>query len=158
MVSCRNDTETKPKDWDKINNQLINVNKYLIEEDQERIKSYIKRKNWEMTQTETGLWYEIYQKGDGKLTEKDNIVTINYKVELLDGTLCYSSDSLGSLSFKVGKDNIESGIHEGIKKMNIGSKARFILPPHLAHGLIGDENKIPPRAIIVYDIELLSVK
>ena len=38
-----------------------------------------------------------------------------------------------------------------------GSKARFILPPHLAHGLIGDENRIPARAIIIYDIEVLSI-
>ncbi len=157
-VSCKNDKKTKPKDWEKIDNQLVKVNKYLLEEDQERIESYIKRKKWQMTQTETGLWYEIYEKGSGDSIKTNDIVTINYRVELLDGTLCYTSDSLGSRSFKVGRAEIESGIHEGVKLMNVGSKARFILPPHLAHGLLGDENKIPSRAIIVYDLELLSVE
>jgi FKBP-type peptidyl-prolyl cis-trans isomerase len=31
------------------------------------------------------------------------------------------------------------------------------MPPHLAHGLLGDENKIPPRSVIVYDLHLIDV-
>jgi FKBP-type peptidyl-prolyl cis-trans isomerase len=38
-----------------------------------------------------------------------------------------------------------------------GDKARFILPPHIAHGLLGDENRIPPRSVIVYEVELLNI-
>jgi FKBP-type peptidyl-prolyl cis-trans isomerase len=41
--------------------------------------------------------------------------------------------------------------------MHVGDKARLILPPHLAHGLLGDENRIPARSIIVYEIELLDI-
>jgi len=42
--------------------------------------------------------------------------------------------------------------------MNKGAKAKFILPSHLAHGLLGDENKIPSNATVIYDIELLDFK
>jgi FKBP-type peptidyl-prolyl cis-trans isomerase len=42
--------------------------------------------------------------------------------------------------------------------MRAGDKARFVIPPHLAYGLLGDENRIPARAIIVYQLELVEVK
>jgi FKBP-type peptidyl-prolyl cis-trans isomerase len=41
--------------------------------------------------------------------------------------------------------------------MKPGQKGKFILPPHLAYGLLGDEKMIPSRSIIVYDIEMLKV-
>jgi FKBP-type peptidyl-prolyl cis-trans isomerase len=53
-------------------------------------------------------------------------------------------------------DQVESGLHEGIKYMKKGEKARLILPPHLAHGLIGDMNKIPMNATLIYDIQVID--
>ena len=41
--------------------------------------------------------------------------------------------------------------------MKEGDKAKLILPSHLAYGLIGDQNKIPQKATIIYDIELLEL-
>ena len=41
--------------------------------------------------------------------------------------------------------------------MKVGDKAKFIIPSHLAFGLLGDENKIPKRATLVYDVELIDV-
>ena len=81
--------------------------------------------------------------------------TVNYRIELLDGTFCYSSDSLGAHVFKVDEDQIESGIHEGIKLLGKGGKAKFILPSHLAHGLLGDQDKSHARIPTVYDIDLI---
>jgi FKBP-type peptidyl-prolyl cis-trans isomerase len=57
----------------------------------------------------------------------------------------------------VGQGEVEPGLDEGIRLLHSGDKARFILPPHLAYGLIGDENKIPARSVIVYDLTVLSV-
>ena len=155
--SCKNEPKTEKKDWNQINKQLIGINKYLVKEDVERIKSFIKRNDWQMQQTETGLWYEIYQDSNGKQAENNDIAEISFTVKLLDGTVCYSSETSGNLSFKIGKGNIENGVQEGILLMKENEKARFILPPHLAHGLVGDDNRIPPRSIIIYDIELITL-
>ena len=76
----------------------------------------------------------------------------------MDGRVCYSSDSLGPKEFVVGADNVETGLHEGIQYLHVGDRATLILPSHLAHGLIGDESKIPPKASVIYELELLSVK
>ena len=60
--------------------------------------------------------------------------------------------------FIVGKDYVESGLHEGIAFMNAGDKALIIIPSYLAHGLAGDLKKIPFRSTIVYDVELVAIK
>ncbi len=158
LVSCNQDKKVNKKPVVNINKEDIEqINKHLINKDNEVIESYINRREWNMEMTESGLWYMIYEQGEGENIKKGDYTSIDYKVWLIDGTLCYSSDSLGIKSFIVGQGGVESGLEEGILMLKKGSKARFILPPHLAHGLIGDENRIPARAIIIYDIEVLSI-
>lgn len=158
LIACKNKTEEKPKDWNKINKELIKVNSYMVKEDKERIEKYIERNNLQMQESSTGLWYGIIKHGQGDSIKDGQIAVINYSVELLDGTKCYSSDSLGSLTFKTGKSDVPSGLDQGIRKMRQGDHAIFILPPHLAYGLVGDDNKITSRSILVYYVELLKVQ
>ena len=141
----------------KYKKPLQKVNKYLVEKDAEIIESYAKRRKWDMKTTESGLWYMIYKNGAGKQAKEGMIARINYNVSLLDGSFCYSTDSLGPENFRIGHSTAEQGLQEGILLMRTGDKARFILPPHLAHGLLGDSDKIPARATIIYDVELLDL-
>ena len=136
---------------------LIRANKGLVTIDHERIEAFAERHQWEMSTTETGLWYQIYDHGDGDSARIGLIANMNYTVSLLDGTVCYSSDSTGQKSFVIGHGGVESGLEEAILMMRVGDKARFIMPPHLAHGLPGDNNKIPARSTIVYQVELLNL-
>jgi FKBP-type peptidyl-prolyl cis-trans isomerase len=161
FFSCKNNKnkltyQPSEKDIKGYKDTLVRANTFLIQKDKERIESFAKRKNWEMQISKTGLYYEIYQKTNKELLEPSNIVLINYKIELLDGTLCYSSDSTGSKTMKIGKSGEISGLEEGLLLMRIGEKARFIIPPYLAMGLIGDMKKIPARSILVYEIEVLK--
>ena len=157
LYSCRNEPlEHKPNLETVQKENLIRINKYLVVKDADMIKGYLKRHNWVMQTSQTGLWYMIYERGKGDSVAAGKVLTINYKVSLLDGTLCYSSDKLGPKKFRAGKGEVETGLDEGVRMLKVGDKARFILPPHLAHGLIGDEDQIPPRSVIVYDIELIK--
>jgi len=141
----------------KYKEPLIRANKSLLENDIREINSFCKRKKWDISETQTGLRYSIYKKGKGIKAETGKIATIRYKVSLLNGRLCYSSDSLGLKSIKIGYEPIEKGLLEGILLMHEGDKAHLILHPGLAYGLIGDEKRIPPRSTIVYDVELVAV-
>jgi len=145
------------KELDKYDKPLEAANRYLATVDAERIESYAKRHNWDMKMTEAGLWYEIYEKGSGSKAEIGQVAVLDYRISLLDGTLCYSSDSLGAKSFAIGHGGVESGLEEGVLLLHQGDKARFIMPPFKAHGLLGDMEKIPARSIIVYEIELLKL-
>jgi FKBP-type peptidyl-prolyl cis-trans isomerase FkpA len=157
--SCNSEEETDKKQGIKHSKEsLEEVNKLLVSKDAEQIKSYVDRRGWNMELTESGLWFMIYNEGTGSLIKKGDHISIVFEVWLLNGTLCYSSDELGIKSFVVGSGGVESGLEEGVLMLKNGSKARFILPPHLAHGLIGDENRIPARASIVYDIEIFKIE
>ncbi len=159
LISCRQERRTlTEEDYREAGKSLMEVNRLLVKKDSARIADNVKKMDWDMKQTKTGLWYMIYEKGSGMKSEKGLHATINYKVTLLDGTLCYSSDSLGPKSFEIGRGAVESGLEEGILLLHEGDRAKFILPPHLAHGLLGDDNRIPARSIIVYDVELLSLE
>ncbi len=158
IIGCNREAKNGPTNKRQVTDeQLMKMNKYLVEKDKELIQSYIKRRNWDMQKTGSGLWYMVYKHGEGRQAKKEMYAIINYTIELLDGTLCYTSDSLGTKKFLIGNGNVEPGLQEGILLMQEGDKARFIMPPHLAHHLLGDENKIPARSTIVYDVELLKI-
>ncbi len=161
MSACNRETQQhreKVENPEQYNEQLVNVNKTMVENESIEIENYIKRHNWKMNSTGTGLRYLVYQQGKGDSAAFGKIAVINYKVNLLDGTECYSSDKTGPKEFMIGKGGVESGLEEGIKLLKVGDKAKFIFPPHLAHGLTGDDDKIPARATLVYDVELIQLK
>ncbi len=137
---------------------LMNVNKKLVDRDMVEIKRYADSLGLKMKTTKSGLWYKIIKEGKGPKVKKGQIVTLGYKVSLLDGTECYSSDKDGLKVFEAGHGGVESGLEEGVLMLNKGAKAILILPPYLAHGILGDENKIPARSTIVYDVEVLSIE
>jgi FKBP-type peptidyl-prolyl cis-trans isomerase len=37
--------------------------------------------------------------------------------------------------------------------LKYGGEAKFILPPFLAFGIVGDGKAIPPRSVLVYDVK-----
>jgi FKBP-type peptidyl-prolyl cis-trans isomerase len=147
--------QTSEKKQD-ISGNLKRVNKFLAEKDQERIRSFVNRRNWNMQTTGSGLWYMIYHQGNGVPVKSGMFVKLGYEIRLLDGTLCYSSDSTGARVLQVDQGKETRGLHEGLKYLSEGDRARLIIPPHLAHGLIGDGERIPARAILVYDINVLE--
>ena len=138
--------------------KLIEANKMYVKRESDEIDQYVLHHGWQMISTGTGLRYMITKKGNGEAAVIEKQAKVNYKISLLDGTLCYSSDSTGAKVFVIGRDNVESGLHEAIQLLHVGDKAMFILPSHLAHGLLGDENKIPPHSTVIYDIELIAVR
>lgn len=137
---------------------LAKVNKILVNEDKALIEGYIKRYRLDaMRETGTGLYYMVWGEAQGDPIKDGNVVEFAYKISLLDGTLCYKSEPDLPKKFKVGQGGVESGLEQAVLLMRKGQKGKFILPPHLAYGLIGDVDKIPSRSTIIYDIEMLNV-
>ena len=137
---------------------LININRYLVIRQQEIIASYVKRMGWEMQKTTTGLWYMVYEKGGGIKAEKEKIITLDYSISLLDGSICDRSDHDNPKSFRIGHGGVEPGLEEGALLLSEGDAARFIMVPHLAHGNFGDRQKIPAGEILIYDIKVKSIR
>lgn len=160
LVSC---DEQKVQELEQTPNwtqdESINMNATFAEEEDQEIENFLQhRPDWAMTKTGTGLRYFVYDKSENLDTAKvGDQVLVDFTIELLDGTICYTSEENGPEGFTVEKADIESGLHEGVQQMCTGDRAKFILPSHMAHGLIGDEDKIPPLSAVIYDIHLIEI-
>ncbi|MEX1001916.1 MAG: FKBP-type peptidyl-prolyl cis-trans isomerase [Crocinitomicaceae bacterium] len=161
FLSCSGEPEEESDvqdiKWTK--EESINMNSTFAAEEDVEIDDFLShRPDWKMKKTGTGLRYFIYSKSEHSDTVRvGDQVTVDFVIELLDGTICYTSEKKGAESFIVEKTDIESGLHEGIKYLSTGDKAKFILPSHMAHGLIGDTEKIPPLSPVIYDITLIKI-
>jgi FKBP-type peptidyl-prolyl cis-trans isomerase FkpA len=136
---------------------LVRANQFLVGKDMDLIRAYAERRKWKVDFTSTGLGYQVYENGSGPEIEKGRTITLEYTLSLLDGRVCYSSEHDGLKTFRVGQGGVEAGLEEGVLMLRKGAKARFILPPFLGHGLIGDQNRIPPRAVLIYEVEVKDV-
>ena len=160
LVSCNQAPgEREVPDAATLRETLAETNKILLSAEDQEIRDFIERYGWdEMQETGSGLRYWIYEPGDGKPARSGHLAVIRYDIHLLTGDLVYSSRNDGPLEFRIGRGGVESGLEEGILLMREGDRAKFIMPAHLAHGVPGDGVKIPQRAAIVYDVEILELK
>ena len=109
--------------------------------------------------TESGLRYKMIQKGDGTKAEKGKTVGVHYKGMFADGSEFDNSYKRGNpIEFPLGMGNVIAGWDEGIQMLQVGDKARFVIPPNLAYGAQGAGGVIPPNATLVFDVELMKVK
>lgn len=109
--------------------------------------------------TESGLRYQILQKGDGVKPNQGQTVAVHYKGQLDDGTVFDSSYKRNQpLEFPVGVGQVIPGWDEGIMLLQVGDKARLVIPSHLGYGSRGAGGVIPPNANLVFDVELMEVK
>jgi len=110
-------------------------------------------------QTESGLRYKIIQKGNGKQAEKGKTVSVHYKGALENGQEFDSSYKRKQpIDFPLGKGQVIEGWDEGIALLQVGDKARFVIPSHLGYGERGAGGVIPPGATLIFDVELVDVK
>jgi len=158
LLSCSEAPNDMPIiDMKQMQEDLIEANKKALHQESDQIEAYVKENDLNVICTKTGLRYQIYKDVKGENAQEKQEVLVKYTVSLLDGTECYSALDKPEF-FTVGKDYVESGLHEGVQFMSIGDKAIIIIPSHLGHGLAGDLKKIPIKSTIVYDIELLEIK
>ena len=109
--------------------------------------------------TESGLRYKMIQKGDGKKAEAGKTVSVHYTGQLEDGKVFDSSyPRKKPIEFSLGRGNVIEGWDEGIALLQVGDKARFVIPSHLGYGSRGAGGAIPPNATLIFDVELMDVK
>jgi FKBP-type peptidyl-prolyl cis-trans isomerase FkpA len=141
--------------WSK--EQSTDLGKELAIQEELEIKIYLEsHKDWKMIRTGSGLRYMLITEGNGDSIRSGDVAEIEYKIKQLDGTLLVETADDEYEEFVVDKSEIETGIQEGIKYLKVGDKARFIIPSHIGHGLVGDMDKIPPLTTLVVEINVLG--
>jgi FKBP-type peptidyl-prolyl cis-trans isomerase FklB len=103
-----------------------------------------------------GVQYKMLKEGSGKIPNATDEVTVNLRATLTDGT------EIGN-TFEGGKpvvsavDRISFGWADALKLMKEGSTWQVFVPPNLAYGA-RDRGNVPANSVIVFEVELLSIK
>ena len=96
--------------------------------------------------------------GTGALAEPGKLYVVHYTGWLRDGKKFDSSRDKGQpLSFEQGKRRVIPGWDAGFEGMRVGGQRRLFIPYQLAYGEKG-RGPIPPKAELIFDVELLDVK
>ncbi len=105
----------------------------------------------------SGLQYKVIQEGTGKTPKATDTVTVNYRGTFIDGQEFDSSYKGGEpATFPV--NGVIPGWTEALQLMKEGTKWQIVVPPALAYGEQGAGNVIGPNAVLIFEVELISVK
>src|SRR5207245_5823403 len=111
----------------------------------------------EVKTTASGLQYKVIKEGTGPQPKATDMVTVNYRGTLINGTEFDSSYKRGEpATFPL--NGVIKGWTEGLQLMKKGSKFQFVIPPNLAYGERAVGADIGPNSTLVFDVELLDVK
>lgn len=161
LLSCQCSNSQKPTDppltRKEIENRRFDAQKDFLKKERESILSYMKDRKLDLERTGTGLYYQLTEDSASAKIETGDDVTFEYDMYLMNGTLVYSSSKDGKRRLLVDREDAEIGVHESLKLMSVGDKGLFILPSHLAFGVAGDQNRIPPKTALVYELKILNV-
>lgn len=95
--------------------------------------------------------------GAGPEAKTGDKVKVHYTGTLMNGKEFDSSVGKDPFEFTLGQGNVIKGWDEGVPGMKVGGKRKLTIPWKLAYGESGSGDKIPPKAALKFDIELLEI-
>lgn len=159
LLACTEEPEPEQPEINWTPQNSTDLGKELAIQAELEIKLYLEgNKELKMKETGSGLRYYIYEVGEGDSIRSGDVAEIEYVIATLDGRVCSKTEDDEYEELLVDKSEIETGIQEGIKLLRVGDKAKFIIPSHIGHGLVGDMNNVPPLTTLLVDITILGKK
>jgi FKBP-type peptidyl-prolyl cis-trans isomerase len=124
--------------------------------DQQMIFNAIQQKRIDTMGNRSGVYYQIMKEGTGNAVSVTDTVTVFYKGYLLkDGTV-FDQTKEKPATFPLNR--LIKGWQLGLAQMKLGSKVQLIIPSGLAYTIRSRSQLIPPNSVLVFEIELVSLK
>ena len=96
--------------------------------------------------------------GTGPAPKTGDTVKVHYTGWLTDGSKFDSSVDRGEpFEFVLGAGMVIQGWDRGVATMRVGDKVKLTIPPELAYGEAGYPGAIPPKATLIFEVELLGI-
>ncbi|NRB58571.1 MAG: gliding motility-associated peptidyl-prolyl isomerase GldI [Winogradskyella sp.] len=133
-------------------------NRKLNEKERQRIQQIIKdnpEKNY--IASESGFWYYYNTKIDNDTLKPKfgDLIDFQFNVLDLDGNLIYPTKSK---SYVMDKQELFTGLREGLKLMKPEESITFIFPSQKAFGYYGDDDKIGTNVPLICEVTLNTIK
>jgi FKBP-type peptidyl-prolyl cis-trans isomerase len=129
--------------------------------DEQVIRKYFRDNNVDTTKvvrTNSGLYHLTVTEGEGNLIKAGQQVAVHYiGKNIFNQTFDSSYPRGNSFSFIVGAGQVIKGWDEGLQLMKVGERANLYIPSYLAYGFMGSSS-IPPNAVLIFEIDVLSAK
>lgn len=140
-------------------NTAIARNKKLVAKEEKRIQSIIDKDSMhDYLTSSNGFWYRYDKKNktDTLTPEYGDMVNFNYDISTLEGTPIYTRKEIGTREYKIDKEDVFTGLRQGLKLMKKGETVTFYFPSFKAFGYYGDNDKIgrnlPIRSTITLNL------
>jgi len=104
----------------------------------------------------SGVLYKIIRKGDGRKPLESDMVQVNYRGTLINGTEFDATEPGRPANLKIS--SLIAGWKQALSMMPVGSKWQIVIPSTLAYGERGVGSDIGPNEVLVFDLELLAIK
>ena len=160
-VSCSKPEARKPivRKTSSFMNESIERNKLLTQVENELLQKKMEAdSSREYQNSEQGFWYyyDLKMDSDAPMPEPGDDVVFSYEIRNLDDEIIFSRDEFGEVVYRVDKEELITGLQDGIKLMRRGEKVTFLFPSYKAYGYSGSE-RIEPNQPLIYKVELLAV-
>ena len=107
------------------------------------------------TKDPSGVYYQIITQGTGANATSTSTISANYNGSLLDGTV-FDKTTTNSLSFSLSQ--VIKGWQIGIPLVKAGGRILLIIPSGLAYGNSSPSSLIPVNSVLLFTIDVLTVK
>lgn len=107
----------------------------------------------QMVRRASGLYVQDLTPGTGSVATRGRSVIVHYTGWLADG----KQVDAGEITVELGTNKTIRAWEEGLLGMRVGGKRRLVVPPALGYGARGAGDAIPSNAVLVFEMEVLSV-
>ncbi|MGB5417555.1 gliding motility-associated peptidyl-prolyl isomerase GldI [Algibacter sp.] len=138
----------------------VERNKKLNAKEQASIEKIMKLNKNDYIASESGFWYYYNNKTEIDTLQTPNfgdIINYNYNIKSLNGNVIYSTEELKTQTYAMDKEELFTGLREGLKLMKAGETATFLFPSQKAYGYYGDENKIGRNTPLICEVTVNSI-
>ena len=138
----------------------VERNKKLNAQEQAAIKQIMEQDENDYIASESGFWYYYNTKSEIdslKTPDFGDLVNYNYNVKALNNDLIYSKSDVKTQTYAMDKEELFTGLREGLKLMKTGETVTFIFPSQKAYGYYGDENKIGRNMPLICEVTVNSI-
>jgi gliding motility-associated peptidyl-prolyl isomerase len=142
-------------------NKSLKINKAIVKKEESYIQELIEKDSANNYLTSSdGFWYfyQTQNEEDSLTPQFGDEVEFNYNLLTLQGDTIYSRKELGERAYVIDKEEIFTGLRQGLKLMKEGETVTFLFPSHQAYGYYGDNDKIGTHVALKSTVTLNKIK